>query len=476
MKEVGRVTKNKGDLQLHRNLFLVTLTGSIRQKVVLQLFLHINSIEEVKEMGELKNLLVGFDLCNDFSQISCFSYKTYEPESICPTSDKNKYIIPTVLGVKAGSKEWVYGEEALALSEGETGVLIKDLVKRAEKGEETEIYGVQFTPVLLLEKFFRKSLQLLKIYYPGNSILKLVVTLRELNESLRETVYAALENLGIGKDRAFIQNHAQSYQYYALSQPRELWINDVVLFEYDEEGLIYQQITINRKVKPYLVGIQKKDMSEVMKLETLDELGDTDKLAFMFGGLARKALHKQIVSTIYITGKGFDRSWADPVLKELCVGRRVFKGQNLFTKGACYAAKELSGERKLEEFLILDGDMITGSFYIEGYYDAKTAEAVMARAATPWYEIDEKMDLLLDDTNQVILYYKDLLKHEITEFSICLEGLPNRPNKTTRVEVRLKFYGKSAAVLTVKDKGFGNFFPSTNRIWEKEIHLHEDLK
>lgn len=424
-------------------------------------------------MGETKNLLVGFDLCNDYSQISCFSYKTYEPESICLTSDQSKYVIPTSLGVKEGSKEWVFGEEAWALKEVEGGVLIADLVKKAETGEETEIYGVYFTPVLLLEKFFRKSLQLLKIYYPGNSIVKLVVTLKELNEGLRETVYAALKNLGIDKDRAFIQNHSQSYQYFALSQSKELWINDVGMFEYDEDGLTYHQITINRKTKPYLVGIQKKDMSEVMQFETLAELEDREKLAYMFGDLARKALHKQIVSTVYVTGKGFDGNWADLVLKELCVGRRVFKGQNLFTKGACYAAKELSGDRKLEEFLFLDGDMITGSFYIKGYYDAKFAEAILARAATPWYEIDEKLDLILDDTSQVTLYYKDLLRHETKEYSLNLEGLPNRPNKTTRVEVRLKFYSKASAVLTVKDKGFGNFFPSTNRIWEKEINLQE---
>ncbi len=420
-------------------------------------------------MSEQRSLIVGFELCEHYSQICCYNPRTFEPESICVTSDKTKYLIPTVLGVKEKTKEWVYGEEAYDCKEAGTGVLIDALLSKIKNGEDTEIYGVSFKPVALLEKYLRKCLQLLKIYFPSNSILKLVVTIKEQSESLREGIYQALNNMGIGKDRARVQNHSQSYQYYALYQSRELWMNDIGLFDFDEAGLIYQQITIDRKTQPYLVGILEKNFQDTLNYQSFKEAADGEKLEYLFGNLARQVLHKQIVSTIYVTGRGFEGTWADEVLKELCIGRRVFKGQNLYAKGACYAAKELSGEHKLDGFLLLESEMITSAFFIQGYHDAKTAKAVLARAGTPWYEAEEKLDIILDEINEITIYRKDFLKHETVTYSLNLEGMPGRPGKTTRIEVRIRFLNKNKAVISVKDKGFGNFYPSTNRIWEREI-------
>lgn len=419
-------------------------------------------------MNEQRSLLVGFDLCEKDSQICCYNPKTYEPESICVTSDKSQYLIPTVLGVKERTKEWVYGEEACRVVEEGTGVLIDSLLSKIRKEEEVEIYGVPFRPVSLLEKFFRKCLNLLKSYYPADSIKKLVVTVKEPDEKLIEGIYKALEHMGIGKDRALVQSHSGSYQYYTLYQKKELWMNDVGLFDFDEEGLRYQQIIIDRRTSPCTVGITDKNFQDILNPGIFEEI-DKEKSEYLFGSLAKKVLYKQIVSTIYVTGKGFDGTWADNVLKELCIGRRVFKGQNLYAKGACYTAKELSGEGRLDDFLLLDSEMITSTFFINGYYDAKASEAVLVKAATPWYEAEEKLDLILDDIKEISIFRKDILKHETKSDIISLDGLPARPNKTTRIEVRIKFLNRNTAVITVKDKGFGEFYPSSNRIWEKEI-------
>ena len=37
------------------------------------------------KMEDGQKLLVGFDLCNDFSQMACYNYRTFEPESIGET-------------------------------------------------------------------------------------------------------------------------------------------------------------------------------------------------------------------------------------------------------------------------------------------------------------------------------------------------------------------------------------------------------
>jgi hypothetical protein len=284
-------------------------------------------------------------------------------------------------------------------------------------------------------------------------------------------VYKALEGLGIRRDRASVQSHAQSFQYYALSQNKELWMNDIGLFEFDETGLNYYQITINSKAHPCVVGMIERDFSETLSYDMLEESKGIETLEYIFENIAKSVLYKQIVSTLYVTGKGFEGSWADNVLKGLCIGRRVFKGQNLYTKGACYTAIEIAGEHKFDDFIFLGNSMITSTFLIRGYYDAKIAEVVIAKAATPWFEVDEKLDLILDNEREIILVIKDVIKRETVEHKIILEGLPNRPNKTTRVEVRIHFLNKTTAIIAIKDKGFGEFYASSNRIWEKEIEL-----
>jgi hypothetical protein len=420
-------------------------------------------------MSDQRNLIVGFDLNNDYSQISCYNNKSFEPESISMTPDKTKYLIPTVMGVKNATKEWVVGEDAIRLESVGTGIKVQNLLDRLQVNEEVEIYGTLFQPVTLLEKFFRKTLQQLKVYYPGNSILQLVVTMRDLNESLVNGVYQALDNLGIGKDRVYIQSHLRSYQYYALSQSKDIWLNDVALFDLDDKGLSYYQITINRKSHPYVVGTIYKDFTETFSYDMTLDRTNKEQLEYIFENVSKNVLHKQIVSTIYVTGKGFEGDWADNVLKELCVGRRVFKGQNLYTKGACFAARELTGDKKLEEFLILSNEMISSHIILNGYYDAKLAEVYLAKAGTPWYEIDEKIDVILDNTQAIEFTLKDVMKHDTKKINVKLEGFPTRPNRMTRVEIRLKFMNQTGGIIAVKDKGFGEFYPSTNRIIEYNL-------
>lgn len=426
----------------------------------------------MSNISEQRNLIVGLDLCNDFTQISCFNNKTFEPDSISMYPNQEKYFIPTVLGIRSDTKDWIYGEDAFNYNNLQKGVLIEDLLVKVEKDLDTEIFGVQFKPVTLLEKYLRKCLQLLKIYHPTNSIKKIVITLKNSNDIIASAVYQALDNLGVGKDRAYVQSHLQSYQYFALSQSKELWMNDIGLFKFDESGLYYYQITINRKSQPYIVGMIEKDFSETLSYDMIEELKGSENLEYIFETIANTVLFKQIVPTIYITGKGFEGSWSDNVLKELCVGRRVFKGQNLFTKGACYAAKEFTGEdSKFDEYLFLSSDMIMSTFFIQAYYDAKTSDVILAKAGTPWYQIDEKLDIILDDEQNITIHVQDVVKRETVLYSLELTGLPKRPNKLTRIGIRIRFVNKETAIVTAKDKGFGDFYPSTDRIWEKEIKI-----
>lgn len=421
-------------------------------------------------MNDQRNLIVGFDFSKDYTQFCCLNLETMEPESVSIL--KNKYLIPSVLGVKSYSKNWIFGEEAISCHEKNTAVLIDDLIGKMENKVQTEVFGTVFQPEILLSKFFRKCLQTLKGYFPNNSILKIVITVKNLNDNLVNGIYTALKEIGIDRDRAFVHSHAESYQYYALSQSKELWASDVGLFDFDEEGLTYHQISINRFDHPYVVSLSEKDYSQTLQYEMLKQSTEPEKLEYTFQTVAADALHRQVISTIYATGIGFDGEWSDNALKQLCIGRRVFKGQNLYSKGACYAAKEMVGEQTLSDFIFLGKDKIMGTIYTQGYLNSDYQEIVLAKALTPWYEVDLHTDFILDGTEEVPIIVKNIKTKKITTYCMLLHDIPKRPSRTTRIEIRVKFYNQTTAVITVKDKGFGDFYPSSNRIWEETIEIN----
>lgn len=417
------------------------------------------------------SLLVGFDLCDDFSQISCYNPKVFEPESICFSEDNSKYLIPTVLAVREDTKEWLSGEEAVICKQKEGFFLVEHIIEKILIGETVVIYGVEFTGVTLLERFFRRTLSFLKRYYPDEVICKLVVTIEEANTLLVDTIYEALTKLGINKDRVLVQSHAQSYLYYALSQKKELWVNDVGLFDFDERGLTYHQICINRKLTPMIVQIYSEDFTKELSYQLFCEQQDKEKIAYIFDNIAKEILYKQIVPTLYMTGKGFEGDWANGVFQSLCTGRRVFKGMNLYTKGACYKAKEIVEKEKFEEFLFLSQEMLQSDIMIRVYQKEEFEDIVLVEAATAWYEIDKSIDIILDRGDEIEIIVWNILEKKSEQYKIKLEELPKRPARMTRLRVKVQFVDRYSCAIMIKDQGFGEFYPSTNRIWEKVLTI-----
>ncbi len=419
-------------------------------------------------MDTPKKLIVGYDLCEDMTQISCYSYKSLEPIPIS-TREGEECPIPTVLCVKTETKQWLFGDEAIACAAGGAGVLVEHLLEKVRTGEEVEILGQTFTGVALLEKFLRKSLTLVKNHFPTEPITKIVVTIRNAEPSFVDRIYEALSLLGLEKDRAVIMNHAGAYLYYTLSQDRSIWMNDVGLFDLSSEGLYYYQTQINRRNKPMIAGLKRIDYSDNLNIAMLKQQGSNS--SYIFENIANTALYKQIVSTLYFTGNGFEGGWADEVIKSLCVGRRVFYGQNLFTKGACYAAKEFSGDQKLSDFVLLNDDMISGCVSVRVYSDTRIIEVPLTQAGETWYEVNNSIEIIPEGESELELSIKNIMTKEVIRQSINLNQFPVRQDRTMRLLINFTCKDKSTGYLTVTDLGFGDFYPGTGKVMAYTIEI-----
>ncbi len=420
-------------------------------------------------MDASRKLIVGYDLCDDFSQMTCYSYKTFEPISIGMREEDELNVIPTALCVKSDSKQWLFGEDAICCAASGAGVLINHLLEKLVSGEKVELFGESFDGVTLLEKFLRKTLTLVKQYFPTEQITKLVVTVRITDPVLVEGIYTALSALGLEKDRVLVLSHAGAYLYYALSQNKALWMNDVGLFDFSEESLLYYQIKMNRRGKPVIASLSKADYTEKLNYTMLKNKESIP--AYIFENIANTALYKQIVTTLYFTGRGFDGGWADEAMQKLCAGRRIFLGQNLFTKGACYAAKELSGDTKLTDILLLNDDMITSTVGIRVYRDTKYTDVILAEAGMNWYEVDQNIEVIPEGEPELELILKSMLNREVVREKIHLTKLPERPDRMTRLLVNVTCKDKTTGIIRVQDLGFGEFYSATDQVMEFSIEL-----
>lgn len=394
-------------------------------------------------MGE-RTLLVGYDLCDDRAQLAVYDAEKMEPLVIGETEDNPNGWIETAVELEDGTR-------------------YDDFLRKIRLEEELEVS----TPTNILAYFFRKTLSLTRKRYPGETIRQLVITVPDQTMAFTRTIYEALEVLGIGRDRALVIGHPQSFLYFSMYQKKDLWINDVGLFEYSSDALVYYQMKTDRRSHPMIVGCTQTDYSDALEMMGEDDAKNASVLESVVDG----AIHKQVLSALYMTGGRFEEEWTDPVLKKLCVGRRLFKGSNLYVSGACYAAKELGETARLSDYLLVNDEMILDTLQMSVYTDAKEELLVLAKAGTPWYQVDKGVDIIPDGDTSISIQSKNIFTKQEQSFEIPLEPVLGKLERQCRLSLRVRFADPVTCIVTVKDQGFGELFPTSNRIWEHQLRL-----
>ncbi len=416
-----------------------------------------------------KSLIVGFDLGDKYSQICYFDETRMEP--VCIGKDESDMYIPTVMGLK-DTGEWLCGKEALAYCDIGRCRLINDFVNSIADGKPIYIDEKEVMPELLFVTFFRKTLFKLKQYEPDKSIKKIVITIEKLGKRISEYIYLAMEAMGITRDCTVILNHKQSYLYYVLSHNSELWINDVGMFDFDYKGLKYYQISVDRHRSPYIAGITEKDYSDSLDMAMLRDENLKDSVSRIFENIVQNAIHRQILSALYMIGEGFDGGWADESMKKMCNGRRVFKGRNLYVRGACYAARKLAGLGKMDDFVFIDDDMIASHVSANVYINAGFQDIIMAKAGSVWYEVDSTIDIIPDEETEIEISVLNIMTREVVKHFIPVDVISDkRPDRMSRISLRVRFQSVDRCIVTIKDNGFGDMIKSSHKISERIISI-----
>lgn len=417
-------------------------------------------------------LIIGYDLGEQYSQIS-FRLGDAEVETLSSVAGEEQYNIPTVLCKRTGLNQWLYGKEALRCAEEGQGILVDHLLPLALAGEPVQIDGTTFDPVSLLSLFVKRSLGMLSQVSSTDRLTAMMITCEKLDGKLVEVLKRVVSGMNLKTDKIFYQSHAESFYHYVIKQPPELWRSQALLLEYRGTRVIAYCMNCNRRTTPIVSYIENWEYNmppydpmpedETLRKEKMERL-DRE-----FADIASQVCRNTAVSSVYLIGEHYSGEWMQESLRSLCMGRRVFQGNNLYSKGACYAmAERLAPSEVGKAHVFLGEDKLKANIGINILNRGQETYLALLDAGINWYEAEQSFEFYIRGGNELDIQIISLIGGENRTEKITLEDmLPGM----SRMRAHLFLTGEKELVVEIEDLGFGNFRPAADQVWRRQIAL-----
>ncbi len=411
--------------------------------------------------------IVGYDLGWEYAQISYCNVARAQVETLSSTAGSENYSIPVALCKRPGINQWFYGTEALRYARESGGILAQDLLHLALEGEPVYIEETEYDPTALLTLFLQRSLGMLSGIAAADKIEALMITCDRLDEKMVEMLERIAANLRLKTAKICFQSHQESYYHYMLRQDPDLWRDTSVLFDYHGNRMGFLRLECNRKTQPITVFIHQSEEEFPARTEMpADEQGNL-LLDREFLRTVREKLDGFKVSSVYLIGEDFSEEWLKESLKFLCEGRRIFLGNNLFSKGACYGLLErFSPGENTGKYVFLGNDKLKSNIGMKVMQRGQETYLALLDAGNDWKKAETSWEFYLREEKKVEITVTSLSSGRKWKVPIMLEQLPG-----DIARIRMSLYMKEENLLEAEfeDLGFGEFRPAENRRWTQEI-------
>ena len=423
-----------------------------------------------------EKIIVGYDLGNQYSQISYCTYENTVPETLSVVAGAQVYNIPTALCKRRGISQWFYGKDARKHADMEDGVFVENLVEAARKGEPVLLEDEEYDPVALLTLFVKRSLTLLSMVSSPDKIAAMTITCEELDSKMVEILDAVVAGLALKTKIISYQSHLESFYHYTIKQPRELWQQQVLVCDYAGERMRFFRMECNRHTTPVVAFMEKEEYPFLTGAAGIEEEALRESLYKQlderFLRLAEKVCEGRMITSVYLIGEDFSEDWLKESLRFLCRGRRIFQGNNLYSKGACYGmAERLAPSEIGKGHVFLGEDKLKANIGMKLKRRGEDSYYALLDAGTGWYEAQSSVDFLLEEGNSFSLMITPLNGREVKCAEVTLEGLPIRSGAFSRLHMELKMTTESNVRLSVEDMGFGELFPASHQVWTESFEV-----
>ena len=407
----------------------------------------------------MDGLVIGMDLCDTYTHISCM-----EPEQT--------WVIPTVVCKNKNADEWYVEEEAYAHTLVGDGIMEDKLLTQVMKDGTATIGGIKYEGIYLLKMFLEKALELPKKAAGSREIASIVIAVSCLDVKLMDSLLFCADYLKIPRDRVHLISHTESFVYYVMSQKREVWSNQVGMFDLTNQSLRYYELKVQRGLRQMQVVADCENLEEGFHLDVLDNTAGARLADRILCSCADRILQKRLFSAIVLTGKGFENTeWAPEFMKQVCSRRRLFVENSLFSKGALMKAADYLQEKSSYPFICICEGRLKTTVSVKVLNHDKEGQLVLAAAGDNWYEAKSTVDFIVTGNPEVEFTISPLDPKKKKLVKIGLEDFPKRPDRTTKIELSLGFSDDRTMVAVIKDKGFGEIFPAEDVMIKQEVGL-----
>lgn len=417
----------------------------------------------------MKEIYLGLDLCKKNIQLSYYRDDKSEPQSICQQNNTETFLFPNVMFYDTAENKWYVGNDVAGVRFIRDGVIIENIVENIDSSDHVVVGTASYTYEMLLLILLKTHVQDF-ISRNDEYVLKgITVTMDAYHPIVYKVLKRFAKELELDQEHFAIISHETAFFQFVMNQDEKLHTNSVAMFDYGHEGMEYYRIDRKnvRNTTIYYLGYESlKDSLPYTKLfEDVEEL-DRD-----FSLVAKSKMRETYVSAVYLTGPGFNDNWIRETQKVLCDGRRVFMGQNIFTKGACYHAKNGAYENGSDIILCTEGSIPFDIGVMVGDPEGRSYFYPIAIGGKEWYNMHGKAILFLDDTDKIDMVYRDKVTKDMQKEVIRIKGLPHRPPKTTKISLEVELFNATMGAIVIRDEGFGSIYPTTNKIYRKEFSV-----
>ena len=397
---------------------------------------------------------IGIDLNDKYAMVSQYTQGMSEPGTFSMVTGSEIYQIPVCISKHKDSGQWLFGETARDYAR-ENGVsCIEGLVKKALAQETVRLDEEVYEGSHLLFLFMKMLVSLLNGPVEENRPDKLAITVENMNLEYRRLFKQFAAWMDFPAERMLLLDYRESFYYYAYSQPSELCMHDIALFYYTSKKLLLWHLSRDRKTIPQVVTVWEQNYPAI--LEDRDE-EFTDILTEAFSG--------RFVSSVYLIGEGFDGGWMKKSLSAVCLGRRAFRGKNLFSKGACYAAAAKAGKTDWP-YLYMGDNEIKVNLGLKVENEGGAELLTLIAAGENWYEAYGECEVILSGSPSIDFWLQLPRSKEAEIQSIELTDLPKRKERATRLRITAKPKAADKIHVCIRDMGFGGFVKSSEKVWE----------
>lgn len=416
-----------------------------------------------KDCPKKTQAYVGFGLSDTMVSISYCLDTDANPITVGNVVGGNKLTIPFVLCKRKGIEQWCYGDEAKRVFELQEGILVDQILEKCRDNTDVEIEGKIYHPVELLTIFLKKTLHLFSFHCDVSQIRKIVLSVAELDNKMITILEEAITELRIDQNKIYFQTHGESFYYYMINQEKSLIKQQVMLFEISEKEIRAYRLIFQYRTSPYTV------VTDEYCIKTEGQTGNPDHALLAF---ATEQMRLYSISAVFLIGENQILDLLVKTKEYMCSRYRVFQGNNLFSKGACYSAlHKVQDTAVTYQYLYLGKDMVRENIGMIATQGETIEYFSIISAGVNWYDANFEGEFILDEIDEIIFIMNPIDGGIEKKVTAKLDDLPIRPPKTTRIHMSAYFTDCNKVTIELKDLGFGDLFKSTNKKWKFEYIL-----